>query len=841
MIGNFPPGEDSLWKRVSHLLLLRSFRRRLSVSAIGLVTLAMIVTALYTFYRTSLVNAFLTERLSRSIQSETEKELTSIALRYALETDAFFQSISTSMATLSETMRLLFAQEASPAPVVLTQLPQGSWDNPDSDPGSIFIPARPTLSEPLLAEIGALKRMDPWTLSILRQQPDITAIYFGSITEAMLYYPNIDLAARLPADFRHIHRPWFASAHPSFNPERKVVWSTPYLDAAGHGWVITASVPVFDPKGQFRGVLGADVQLTRITDLISSIHLGQNGYAFLLDRDGRPIVMPEMGYADFGLTPPEVQERSALEPILDKVSLELFEILIKMTTFQSGMRVITLNGVEKLVVYQPIPSLGYSIGIVLPAAETQFELLTIEARLQEETRRMLLNLGLGMLGFLFLALLVTRGLIHLLTAPLDQITDFSHQLARGNLSMQVPPQITEEFQTLAQSFNTMAQRVRELVTSLEQRVAERTADLERTMQQSEKRAQQLQVISEVARAISTETELEKLLSLVSHVISERFGFYHVGVFLLDRASGYAVLRAANSPGGKRMLARGHKLPIGKVGIVGYVAGSGQGRIALDVGEDAVFFDNPDLPETRSEMALPLRVRQEIIGVLDVQSTEPSAFNQEDIKILSILADQVAIAIENARLLSEVRQALAESQALYGEMALRAWEQKTAHAPIGYWYSGGSGAPIFDTLDRQEIRTALESGRTVIWEESELGPIIAVPIRLQNQAIGVLEVRSPHPDRSWRQDEIAIVEAVAERLSLALENARLFEETYTRAAREQAVAEITTKIRSTNDPQAMIRIAIEELQRVLNVSRVEIIPHAVATHLPGRGSDGQQNE
>ncbi len=139
-----------------------------------------------------------------------------------------------------------------------------------------------------------------------------------------------------------------------------------------------------------------------------------------------------------------------------------------------------------------------------------------------------------------------------------------------------------------------------------------------------------------------------MLTELAQLIGENFGYYHIGIFLLDENKEFAILKAANSTGGKRMLERKHKLKLGQVGIVGYVTASGRPRIALDVGDDAAFFDNPDLPDTRSELALPLRVTDNVIGALDIQSTEPNAFQQEDIEILSILADQVSIAIQNAQ-------------------------------------------------------------------------------------------------------------------------------------------------------------------------------------------------
>ena len=211
----------------------------------------------------------------------------------------------------------------------------------------------------------------------------------------------------------------------------------------------------------------------------------------------------------------------------------------------------------------------------------------------------------------------------------------------------------------------------------------------------------------------------------------------------------------------------------------------------------------------------------------------------DVETLSILADQVAIAIENARLFAESSQALAESKVLYSEFIKRNWEKKSTQSVIGYQHSAGAGTLIDKPVVWDEIETALGSGKTVISDGKDAASAVAVPIPLQNQVIGILNVRSTEPDRVWTRDEIAIMEGIAERVGLALENARMFEETSSRASREHVVAEITSRIRETNDPQAMIRTTIEELQRVLNVSRVEIIPQVVSAHLPGRENDDRE--
>ena len=181
--------------------------------------------------------------------------------------------------------------------------------------------------------------------------------------------------------------------------------------------------------------------------------------------------------------------------------------------------------------------------------------------------------------------------------------------------------------------------------TLEERVIERTQELE-------KRTNQLNATTFVARQTAEIQELSTMLQDTVKLITEQFGFYHAGIFLINERRDYAVLHSASSEGGKLMLERGHRLQVGTQGIVGYVASEGKPRIALDVGEEAVYFDNPYLPETRSEVGIPLIVRGKTIGVLDIQAIEREAFNEDDLYIFQTLADQIAIAIENIRLFHE---------------------------------------------------------------------------------------------------------------------------------------------------------------------------------------------
>ena len=174
----------------------------------------------------------------------------------------------------------------------------------------------------------------------------------------------------------------------------------------------------------------------------------------------------------------------------------------------------------------------------------------------------------------------------------------------------------------------LEQNVEERTTQLQRRseeVAEQSKELEKANFQLQKRAAQFEALAQVTQAITSIHDLQELLPRITGMISEQFGFYHVGIFLLDEGSEYAVLSAANSEGGKKMLERNHRLRVGEQGIVGNVTATGVPRIAMDVGKDAVFFNNPDLPNTHSEMALPLQNENIITGALDVQSTEVAAF------------------------------------------------------------------------------------------------------------------------------------------------------------------------------------------------------------------------
>jgi GAF domain-containing protein len=361
------------------------------------------------------------------------------------------------------------------------------------------------------------------------------------------------------------------------------------------------------------------------------------------------------------------------------------------------------------------------------------------------------------------------------------------------------------------------QSLKELNQSLEDRVASRTTELQVANQRNERRARQFEAIAQVAHATISIQDEGALLAHLSQVISEQFGFYHVGIFLLDEQAENIVLRASNSEGGRRMLTRRHSFKISQAGIVSHVAALGTPRIALDVGTDAAFISNPDLPETRSELALPLQVAGQVIGVLDIQSKESNAFQPGDTEILSTLADQVAIAIQNARSYETTQKLLEEAQKTSGAFLQESWrllqgqEQK-----FGYLVAGNTLKPLEKFVDSAQIRKAVTQGQAVI-ENGEIATL-AVPIRLRGEVVGVVDIRV-QDGHDWDPDEVDIAEAVADRLSLALESATLLRSTQRRAEIERITADIAGKISSTTRFDSILRTAAEELSRVLGGSEV----------------------
>lgn len=392
------------------------------------------------------------------------------------------------------------------------------------------------------------------------------------------------------------------------------------------------------------------------------------------------------------------------------------------------------------------------------------------------------NLVSGIVGVMLLAILIVNGV---------RLTQTEY----------------EKSESVSRSLLNELQEERE---TLERRVEERTLSLD-------KRTNQLRAVADVGKSITTYRNLSELLQQSVYLIHENFGFYHAGIFLLDDRREYAILTAANSEGGRRMLEKGHQLKVGETGIVGYVAESMKARIALDVGDDAVFFNNPDLPETRSEMALPLVVGGRILGVLDVQSTEPQAFTEDDVATLQILAEQIAVAIQNANLFSETEKALETARLAYGELSREAWSRILRNQPrVGFIATPPATIQTDTVALDPNLTRAIESGDVI---HSTDGLSLNVPIRVRGQVIGAIRLKKPEIAEAWTQDEANLIIALSDQLSGALESARLYQESQKRAARESLVSDISARLSAVSQMESILRETVQELGETIGNASV----------------------
>lgn len=436
---------------------------------------------------------------------------------------------------------------------------------------------------------------------------------------------------------------------------------------------------------------------------------------------------------------------------------------------------------------------------------------------------------IALLAFLVVSVvMIALGLIlgEATMRPLEAMTRNAEKIITGDFSQKAQSAVGDEIGELANSFNKMSEQLQSLISGLEARVDERTRELtlrsqelESIIVQEERRASQLQAIAQVSAIINTVQKMDELLPRVTRVVSDQFDYYHVGIFLLSDDGRSAVLGAANSEGGQKMLARNHRLRVGGAGIVGYTTATGLARVALDVGDDAYFFDNPDLPNTRSEMAVPLRLGKKIIGALDVQSEKAGAFSQADAELLSVLADQISVAIENARRFEETQKSLSEAQDVYRQYLKTQWREfASTENRIGYKYRLTKTETLTTPQETPEILAAQQSGNVQITRDETAR--MAVPIKLRGEVIGMLGLQSQN-DREWTEDEMDIIRAVAERVAIAAENARLVTETQRKAAKEETIGQISAKISASVNMRNILQTTAEELGRALPGSEVVI--------------------
>ncbi len=674
-------------------------------------------------------------------------------------------------------------------------------------------------------------------------------------------------------------------------------------------------------------------ELPSIGKAVNANPLGNTGRVYVIDAQNRPVAV--------------------IDPTVDPNSIDPLNQNTLVQALRNGTRGLYLYTDEKGEHWHAyLESLSNSWGIIVQQQEVEF--LSPLYQFQNAT---FLLFGLGVMtlaGLIWFA--IGRAL-----KPINEVAAEATAAASGNLNVVVPVRRHDEVGALAFAFNTMIDRLRELIGTLEQRINART--------------EQLHASADVARAAVSILDTNQLLREIVNLITDRFGFYYTAVFLADSMNKWAVLREATGEAGRILKERKHQLEIGGQSMVGTVMKTRKARIALDVGEEAVRFANPLLPDTRSEIALPLVVGTRVIGALDVQSTQMAAFDEASAAVLQSMADQIAIALSNTlqfqqaqtslqrtRQLYEASTAIANTedangvlyelmtqavtdasaaqiltygpldetgQYAYLEMAaswaadnttlrlpigtrvlpeqippIPAWASEPyivrdaadqavppdqqqimqamgMRAVLGYALVAGSrpvglllivyGEPhmfmpaetqplqaltgqIAVTLRNQQLvheqmlarRQLDEINRRLtgqVWEQYvrtqgqavrkiDVGPGVlqtgqpdaaelTAPVMIHGQEIGVLRLEDATPNRKWTPNEVALIQAVAGEVAIAVENARLIEQTQRVAQREQTISAITSQIHSTTDVKKLLQITAEELRRATGSARAVV--------------------
>ncbi len=433
----------------------------------------------------------------------------------------------------------------------------------------------------------------------------------------------------------------------------------------------------------------------------------------------------------------------------------------------------------------------------------QFEVLDqIQA-----TARLVMAVGLGLVLVTgsFLTYLFGRDLARRLTS----LVGMARQFEGGDLEARADIPGEDEFSQLALSFNAMAVQLEGLVGGLEQRVAERTRDLS--------------ITAEIGRAVVTVREPRDLMNEVVELIRRRFGFYHAQVFLIDDARENANLVASTGTAGRELLARQHSLSVGSQSVIGQVTERAEPVIASDTDASLVHRRNELLPDTRSEMALPMRIGDQVIGALDVQSVAPNAFDADDVAVFQIMADQLAIALENARLYADLERARASIVTIERRATSEAWRtygrERAQSAPLGYRFQEESLEPLSEQPP-SAMGEALRSGRLITMKSGDSEISLAVPIKVRGEVIGAFGFGGEDL-HSLSEEDIALLETVAARVGLALENLRLVEQTARRAEHEQIINEITAKIVGSTDVSDILQTTVKELGRVLHAPQTSV--------------------
>ncbi len=640
--------------------------------------------------------------------------------------------------------------------------------------------------------------------------PKLTSLFALRFDEFTQHFPNhlellvtdqygaLAAAADRPLNYYYGRQAWWQAAYN--NGRGSIYISQPEFDLTKAAPVISMAVPIYAAdKKTVVGILYSKYRLASLAKLLEQIKVGETGQVNLLFPAGQ--LLSENGTNLLPVTPDVLSQLNAsvgqdYANFVWNMYAELGEPETTNLVSQAGLRTLTDE--------PTIKNLNWKI-VVQQQAQEAFSLVT------DEQDNLILFSVISLLAAAVIAVIVAQRL----SRPIINLTQTAQQVASGNLQAQAQVETGDEVGQLAEAFNLMTQELRDTIDSLEQKVSERTS--------------QLETVVAISQRLTGILDLDELLRQIVALIIKTFHYYHVHIYLLEGdelivAEGYGEAGAA-------MKRSHHSIPLAAPqSLVARAARHGKIITVENVRDDPNWLPNPLLPDTHAEMAVPIILNQEIAGVLDVQSEKTGGLTQEDESTLQLLANQIATALRNARLFTETQSALTEAQRLQQLYTGQAWEEINAIHPLDYEFHQDNRPALPGAVtpeatlalqQKQTVQLKLASTHSHAAEGEGEQSALATPLKLRDQIIGILGIHSDDPNRQWSRDEIALIETVSEQMSLALENARLFEDSQRSAWRDQTISESTAKVWSSTELEEILRAAVAQLGDKLRASEVVI--------------------
>ncbi len=627
-----------------------------------------------------------------------------------------------------------------------------------------------------------------------------------------------------------------------------IYYSQPTYDTDSGAFRINIALPVYDKSGSnMLGILRTTVDLAAKTAIMTNLQLGKES-----------LLLPDNSLVT----------GQSLWPVSG-------DLLAQLPVDIGSVAEIEWEGQPSFVAVAPVrssdPKLGISVGQLrwkVIAHQPRAEVL---APVEAQTTTVLLVIALVAV----IAVGASVGLSQILVRPIAHLTAVARKVSQGDLTAQVPIETKDEIGDLAVAFNSMTAQLYGVVSTLEERIQART--------------EQLRASADVGRTAASVLDPDDLLRSVVNLITERFGFYYAAVFTSDSQGQYAILREATGEAGRVLKAQGHQLEIGGQSMVGNAIARRHLRIALDVGVEAARFANPLLPNTRSEIALPLVVGDQVLGALDVQSTEEAAFDESNAAVLQSMADQIAIALSNALSYTEMQAVARRSRALFaasrevgrvqadvadtirtmmqaaaGTLEYDRWcvltfdEMRTALVTIAAhdWPNSTDALDVQEQANHPLVHSALHNEalqindpRDARWQElaaAHLRNLLSVPIMARGTLIGVVGV-SRSSGAALTDDDLEVGRSLATLAAIAIENYHLLESSQ-RTLREldevnrQLTGEGWEKFVRRRGPRDFIWVSRSDQlqpQQLLEVTEALTLGH-VATRLLDDGRDDQSS-